>query len=136
MASLKVADILEQFDIEDVVIFENPSYDSAFIGLNQDNIAIYDYDLMVEYLMKSDGMSEEDASDFIGYNTIRALPYQKNAPQVLYRLPNAIRDDAEYTFMNQIEDILQEELKPYICNLKIYEVINKITGKIDRIIGD
>lgn len=31
----------------DIVLFENPSYASAFIGLTHDDHAVYDYEAMV-----------------------------------------------------------------------------------------
>ena len=42
---------------EDVVIFSNEDYDSALIGMSDDNRAIYDFDLMVEWLMRHDGFT-------------------------------------------------------------------------------
>ena len=41
---------------------------------------------MVEWLMETDGMSQEDAVEFIDYNTIRALPYFANSPIIMYPL--------------------------------------------------
>lgn len=69
---------------EDVVIFENPSYEAAFIGVTHDNRAVYAYEKMVQNLMEEDGMSEEDAIEFIDYNTIRSLGYQPMAPIIVY----------------------------------------------------
>ena len=70
-----------------VVIFENPSYKTALVGVWEDNDcvchAVYDYDKMVECLMEEDGMTDEDAMDFISYNTIRALPYIPKAPIII-----------------------------------------------------
>lgn len=72
-------------DKEDSVVFENPDYVSAIIGVSEDGRVIYDYDKMVESLMQSDGMTYEDACEFIDYNTIRALPYMGDkAPIVMY----------------------------------------------------
>ena len=71
---------------EDVVVFENPDYASAFIGVSEDNRAIYSYEDMVIHLMETDGMTEEEAAEFIDYNTIRALPYIENSPIVMYKL--------------------------------------------------
>ena len=71
---------------EDVLIFENPSYDDALVGVTEDNRAVYDFDKMVEWLCEHDGMSHEGAVEFIEFNTIRALPYYENAPVVLYTL--------------------------------------------------
>lgn len=70
-----VEKLLEEQEYEDVIILKNPSYDSAFIGVSTDNQAVYDYNKMVEFLVENDGMTEEEATDFISYNTLRALPY-------------------------------------------------------------
>lgn len=63
------------------------SYDDALIGISDDNRAIYDYDKMVSWLANEENLSEEEAEDWINYNTIRALPYfGANAPIVMYAL--------------------------------------------------
>lgn len=70
---------------EDTVVFENPAYESAFIGLTDDGRAVYDYEKMAENLMEGDGMSYEEAIEFIDYNTMRAIPYMgEYAPVVIY----------------------------------------------------
>ena len=62
------------------------SYDTALIGVSHDDRAIYDYDLMVEWLMEDQGFTEEEAVDWIDYNTIRALSYMgADGPIVLHR---------------------------------------------------
>lgn len=72
---------------EDVLIFSNPSYDDALIGVTEDNRAVYDYGKMVEWLCQHDGMSEIEAVEWIDYNTIRALPYAgDSAPIIMYPL--------------------------------------------------
>ena len=63
------------------------SYDTALIGVSHDDRAIYDYDLMVEWLMEEEDFTEEEAVEWIDYNTIRALPYMgEDGPIVLHRL--------------------------------------------------
>jgi hypothetical protein len=82
-----VRKLIEDYDYEDVVIFSNPDYASAFIGISDDNRAVYDYDKMIKYLMDRDGMTDIEAIDFIGYNTIRAMPYfGEDAPIIVYGL--------------------------------------------------
>ena len=82
-----VRELIENYDYEDVIIFSNPSYASAFVGVSEDNRAIYDFDKMVEFLMNEDNMTNIEAVDFIGYNTIRALPYfGEQAPIIMYNL--------------------------------------------------
>ena len=75
---------------EDVLLFKN--YVSAFVGISEDNRAIYNYDLMVEYLLIEEQYeSIEEAIEWIEYNTIRSLPYAgEGAPIIMYPL------DSEY----------------------------------------
>lgn len=70
----------------DVVVFSEPSFDDALIGVSDDNRAVYDYWAMVEWLMRTDGMSEEEAMEFIDYNTLRSIPYFEGAPIVMYSI--------------------------------------------------
>lgn len=69
-----------------VVIFEDPDYAPAFVGVTHDDRAVYDYRLMVRYLMDSHNMSEDEAVEFISYNTIRALDYIGKGPVVIIPL--------------------------------------------------
>ena len=72
---------------EDVVIFENESYDSALIGVTEDNRAVYSYKKMVQWCMEKNNCSEEDAMEWIDYNTIRSLPYAgEKSPIVVFDL--------------------------------------------------
>lgn len=91
MRELKTEDdvrkLIEDYDYEDVLIFSNPDYASAFIGISDDNRAVYDYDKMIEYLMDKDGMTDIEAIEFIEYNTVRAMPYYgEDAPIIVYSL--------------------------------------------------
>ena len=70
---------------EESIVFENPDYVTAIIGVSEDGRVIYDYNLMIESLMHSDNMTYDEACEFIDYNTIRALPYMgEKAPIVMY----------------------------------------------------
>lgn len=72
---------------EDFIVLENPDYDSAIIGITDDNRVVYDYVEMVTHLVENDNMTEEEAADFIDYNTIRTIPYVgAGAPIVMYSL--------------------------------------------------
>ena len=72
---------------ENVIVFANDDFEDALIGISDDNRAIYDFDLMVEWLMKQDNMDETEAVEFIEYNTIHALPYVGDgAPIIMYKL--------------------------------------------------
>jgi hypothetical protein len=80
-------ELLADLDYEDLVIFENPDYDSAIIGVSHDDRVIYDYDKMIEFLMDTEGMDANSAADFVSYNTIRSLSYTgSDAPIVMFGL--------------------------------------------------
>ena len=84
---MKAVDRLAEWGYEDVVIFDNPSYDDALIGVTTDNRAVYDYELMVEWLRNNSGWEYDEAVEWIEYNTIRAIPYQEAAPIIVQRFP-------------------------------------------------
>ena len=77
--------LAEGYISEDALRFENPSFDNSIVAVDYDGRLIYDYDLMVEELMKQDDMSGEEAIDFISYNTLRSLDYMadKKKPIVI-----------------------------------------------------
>ena len=71
---------------EGIKYLTNYSYDTALIGVTHDDRAVYDYDLMVEWLMEEEGFTEEEAREWIDYNTRRALPYMgSDGPVILNR---------------------------------------------------
>ncbi len=78
-------EILCELGYEDLVIFENPDYDTAIIGVSHDDRVVYSYEKMIEHLVVCDGMTEIDAADFISYNTIGSILYAgSDAPIVMY----------------------------------------------------
>ena len=80
--------LLADMGYEDTIVFENPAYETAIIGISYDDRAIYDLDLMIDYLVENDGMTEEEALEFIDYNTVRACDYIEGAPIIITRLIN------------------------------------------------
>jgi hypothetical protein len=79
-------EICKDQDYNDIVLFDGYSYDTAFIGLTHDGRAIYDYDLMVRWLMQTENIDEIAAIEWIDYNSIRALSYAgEKGPVILYR---------------------------------------------------
>ena len=76
---------------EDSIVFDNPEYDNAIVGISSNGNVIYSYEKMVDKFVESDGMTAEEAEDFIGYNTLGALPNCKeNAPIVMYDIDTMI----------------------------------------------
>lgn len=65
MKQEELKEFLSNFGYEETVVFEDPSYDTACVGLTDDGRAVYDYDKMIEHLMEVDGMDADEAADFI-----------------------------------------------------------------------
>lgn len=80
-------EILADMGYEESIVFENPDYDDAIIGVSHDDRVVYDYDKMIEHLVCRDNMSIEEAADFISYDTIKSLSYAgPDAPIVMFTL--------------------------------------------------
>ena len=83
----ELKDLLNELEYKDTVVLENPSYLNAIIGITDEGALCYSYEKMIECLIEEDKMEQEDAMEFIDYNTIRALPYASSMgvrPIVVY----------------------------------------------------
>ena len=83
---MSAIDILIDAGYDDTVIFDSPAYDDALLGVTPEGCAVYSYERMVAGLMTVDGMTEEEATEWIEYNTLRSLPYYEGAPIVMHEL--------------------------------------------------
>lgn len=83
MTESEIKKYVEEHGVEGALVFSEPAYETAFVGLSSTGLAVYDYDKMVQYLIDS-GELMDDALDWINYNTIRSLPYYENSPIVLF----------------------------------------------------
>jgi len=84
-SNLRVKQRLEDNGLEDVIFFTDYSYEDAIIGVSNDNRLIYDYEKMVYWLVKNTGMTQEEATDWIDYNTLGVL-HGDNSPIIMYGL--------------------------------------------------
>lgn len=76
-----------ELGFEDTVILESPDYLSAVVGVSEDGRVIYDYEKMARCLMETDGMDYEEATEFIDFNTLGALPCMgKKRPIILNKI--------------------------------------------------
>lgn len=83
----ELKDILCERGHEGAVVFESPDYLGAIVGVSDDGRVIYDYDKMARCLMESDGMSYEEAVEFVDFNTLGALSSMgKNRPIIMNRI--------------------------------------------------
>ena len=88
MVVMTAEERLIEYGYEDVKFLVNESYDDALIGVSDDGRAIYDFSLMIEWLMTKYGWSDMESIEWIETNTLRALPYfGEDAPIIMYGLP-------------------------------------------------
>ena len=83
----ELKDLLKELNYESTVVFDNPSYLNAIVGISDEGALCYSYEKMIKCLMEEDKMEYDDAMEFIDYNTIRALPYASSMgvrPIVIY----------------------------------------------------
>ena len=80
---------LEQRAASDTTFFINPSFLSAIVGLTDDDRLVYDYDKMIAAAIEENpDWTEEDAIEWIDFNTLRTVPYMGNkAPIIVFPLP-------------------------------------------------
>lgn len=87
MTYITVEERLRENEYEDVKYLTDFSYDTALIGVSDDNRAVYDFDKMVDWLMNTQKFEYEEAKEWIEINTIRALPhFGEDAPIIMYPL--------------------------------------------------
>ena len=72
---------------EGVKYLTNYDYETALIGVTCDGRTVYDFDKMVDWLIETEGFTDEEAVEWIEYNTVRALPYMgSDHPIIVYPL--------------------------------------------------
>ena len=81
---------LEEDDLP--LILDNPDYNNSIIGISQDNRLVYDYDSMVKEFALDNDCPEEEAIEFIDYNTMRAIPYFPKAPIIIVENRETLKD--------------------------------------------
>ena len=86
-ASSKIRELFCELGFEESVFLDPVDLDSAVVGHTDEGRVIYDYEKLVEAFMAADGMTDEEAREWIDYNTLRALPYiGEKAPIVMYSI--------------------------------------------------
>lgn len=72
------------YEPDSIVLLKDESYDSALIGVSDDNRAVYSMDKMIDWYSEKNDCSVDEAIEWIEFNTLRAIPYAGvNAPIVL-----------------------------------------------------
>ena len=63
-----------------------PGYESAIIGVTDDDRVAYDYHRLCLAEMANAGCTYEEAEEWVQFNTLRSIPYMgSQSPVVIYR---------------------------------------------------
>lgn len=69
---------------QDIKVLDDHAYDKSVVGITDDGRLVYDYNKMIEEFMEDEGCDEIEATEWLDYNTMRALPYfGENAPIII-----------------------------------------------------
>lgn len=84
--TMNIKDIIEGMGLDTPVMVMD-DYDEAVIGMTLDNRLIYSLDKIRQILMDVDGMTQEDAEDYISYNIVGSInPNDDRYPILAYDL--------------------------------------------------
>ena len=76
---------IEELEEAETILFRNPDFSTAIIGMTHDDRVVYDYYKMLEHLVQYEEMTYEDAADFVSYDTMRAVSYMPgNTPVIIF----------------------------------------------------
>ena len=68
-----------------VILEPRSVFDKGVVKYKEkENRLVYSYELLVESFIENWDMDYSDAIDWIEYNTIRALDYIENSPEIIY----------------------------------------------------
>lgn len=89
MTQEKLKQILDDNGYGSTVLFENPDYADALVGVTTSGRAVYDYGRMIDCLI-ADGMTPQDAVEFIDYNSVGSLHDGSDLPVVMHGLSDML----------------------------------------------
>lgn len=61
---------------EDIIVFEDESYEGRIVGVTTNNEVVYSKSKMVRWYMEQHHCSEEEALEWIGYNTEGSIGFE------------------------------------------------------------
>lgn len=86
LKGMLAAEIMDEDILDEMIILEGDEFADGAIGYTDDYHVVYSYERLVESLGKAYD-SEEDAIEWLEYNTIRAIPYmasEGNEPIIIH----------------------------------------------------
>ena len=58
---------------KDIIVLEGDEYADSAIGLSEDNHIVYDYEKMIESLMKQNNWTDTEAIEWIDFNLLGSI---------------------------------------------------------------
>ena len=71
MVNKNVRDLLDEL-CENSIVYESPSFDNSIIGVSTEGSVCYSLSKMIKEFAQENECSEEEALEFIDYNTLNA----------------------------------------------------------------
>lgn len=68
------------------------AYDNSIVGIAHNGRIVYDYQLMIQELAEEDGITYEEAQEWVDYNTMRSLPYYGDKAPIVINIEYTIED--------------------------------------------
>lgn len=88
-----IADLVTDEEILDqIIVLEGDEFADGAIGLTDDYHLVYDYNKLVKSLSEHNKWSEEEAIEWLDYNTLRAISYMESAGNVPIIITNTFAD--------------------------------------------
>lgn len=73
--------------LESIILFDDPEFADAIVGIDEKDRAVYNFSLMVNQLMQDQSISEEQAIAYINEKTIPSTDEMGDrAPIIMYDL--------------------------------------------------
>lgn len=67
--------VMDDDELNQIIVLEGDEFADGAIGLTSENHLVYDYDKLVESLVKHNGWTEEEAIEWLDYNTFGSMAY-------------------------------------------------------------
>lgn len=71
--------VADEYELNKVIVLEGDEFADGAVGLTVDNHVVYDAVKTRDSLMKHNNWTEEEAEEWLDYNTFRSLPYMASS---------------------------------------------------------
>lgn len=75
---------LKESNLPETMMFTDPHFTDAFLGITSEGLLVYDYDKMIEFLFKYYDLEEILAHKYIEEHVIPSIKNVEKAPIVLH----------------------------------------------------